>query len=211
MTPTTARSVRAFAMNILKALANIAVILVFGLFAIASYRKFAETGSLESIGLMAVNTLFVCMYVLRRDAKSISTAPGEWLLAFAGTMLPMLMRPIEASGLTVVGNAVQMLGMWLIVAAVLSLQRSFGIVPANRGIRHGGLYRIIRHPLYAAELLTLLGFVLTSPSARNVLVWVVLCGLQFLRARAEENFLSADAMYRAYSDRVRYRLIPGLI
>jgi protein-S-isoprenylcysteine O-methyltransferase Ste14 len=211
MTPSTASSIRAFGLNVLKASANIAVILAFGLLAIASYREFAETGSLKSIGLVAVNTLFVCMYVLRREAKSISTTPGQWFLAFGGTIVPMLMRPSEAGELTVIGHAVQMLGMCLIVAALLSLQRSFGIVPANRGIQDGGLYRFMRHPLYAAELLTLLGFVLTSPSARNVLVWVVLCGLQFLRARAEENFLCADPAYRAYRDRVRYRLVPGLI
>jgi protein-S-isoprenylcysteine O-methyltransferase Ste14 len=77
------------------------------------------------------------------------------------------------------------------------LRRSFGIVPANRGIREGGLYRFVRHPLYSAELLSVLGVVIVYPSARNVALWTIACCLQWLRACAEERFLSQDATYRA--------------
>lgn len=198
-------------MSALRVLANVIVVLGFALFGAASYSQFMLTGSIKSLGLLVVNALFVILYVARRDAKAISTAPVLWLLAFAGTTVPLLMRPAGAAALATIGNSVQIVGICLIVAALFSLRRSFGIVPANRGIRDGGLYRIVRHPLYAAELLMLLGFVLASPSARNALLWVAGCGLQFLRALAEEKFLSADAAYRAYSDRVRYRLVPGLI
>jgi hypothetical protein len=38
----------------------------------------------------------------------------------------------------------------LVLAATLRLGRSFGIVATNRGIQTGGLYRIVRHPIYAA-------------------------------------------------------------
>jgi len=34
---------------------------------------------------------------------------------------------------------------------------------------------------------------------------------QWVRARAEEQLLGADPGYAAYRQRVRYRLIPGLI
>jgi protein-S-isoprenylcysteine O-methyltransferase Ste14 len=211
MTPSTASSIRAIAMSALKILANVTVILGFGLLTAAFYRQFVATGSINSLGLLVVNALFVIMYAARREATEMSTAPELWLLAFAGTMLPMLLRPTQGHGLVVIGNTVQMLGICLIVAALLSLRRSFGVVPANRGVRNGGLYRIVRHPLYAAELLTVLGVVLANPSVWNALIWGAACALQFARARAEENFLSADGEYRAYRDRVRYRLIPGLI
>jgi protein-S-isoprenylcysteine O-methyltransferase Ste14 len=201
----------ALAISVLKACANALVILGFGLLAIASYQKFLENDSLNSIGLVIVNGLFVCMYVTRRDARTISIAPGSWVLALAGTTLPLLMRPTAPTELAAIGNTLQMFGICLVIAAVVSLRRSFGIVPANRGIRDGGLYRIIRHPLYAAELLALLGFVMANPTVWNALLWMVECALQLFRARAEEKFLSADPTYRAYSDRVRYRLVPGLI
>jgi protein-S-isoprenylcysteine O-methyltransferase Ste14 len=207
----TGPSKRVIATSALRILANAIVVLAFGLLCVASYRQFTQTGSINSLGLLCVNGLFVIMYVTRRDAKTTSTVLATWLLAFAGTTLPLLMRPTAPTELSTIGNTVQLLGICLIVAALLSLERSFGVVPANRGIRDGGLYRLVRHPLYAAELLALFGVLIANPSVTNALVWVGDCALQCLRARAEERFLSADATYRAYRDRVRYRLIPGLI
>jgi protein-S-isoprenylcysteine O-methyltransferase Ste14 len=59
--------------------------------------------------------------------------------------------------------------------------------------------------------MAVLGAVLVYPTTRNVLLWITLCGVQFARARAEEEFLSSDPVYRAYRARVRYRLIPGVL
>jgi protein-S-isoprenylcysteine O-methyltransferase Ste14 len=202
---------RAIVTSALRIVANVTVVLALGLLGAASYRQFTLTGSINSLGLLVLNVLFVIMYVTRRDAKTISTAPASWLLAFTGTTLPLLMRPTAPSELAAFGNTVQMFGICLIVVALFSLKRSFGVVPANRGIREGGLYRIVRHPLYAAELLALFGVLIANASVLNALLWTVQCILQCLRARAEEKFLSADTTYRAYRDRVRYRLIPGLI
>jgi protein-S-isoprenylcysteine O-methyltransferase Ste14 len=53
--------------------------------------------------------------------------------------------------------------------------------------------------------------VLVNPSLANWAIWLCECGLQFARARAEEEFLSVDPVYRAYRERVRYRLIPGVL
>lgn len=134
-----------------------------------------------------------------------------WLLAVAGTACPLLLRPSDAAGFMVVGSVIQIMGIVLIACGLSSLRRSFAVVPGNRGIRDGGLYRIVRHPLYFSELVALLGAVLVNPSAANWTIWLCECGLQYARARAEENFLSSDPAYRAYRERVRYRLIPGLI
>jgi protein-S-isoprenylcysteine O-methyltransferase Ste14 len=110
-----------------------------------------------------------------------------------------------------VGNAIQVVGMLSVIAALLSLRRSFGIVPANRGIRTQGLYNVVRHPLYASELLTFGGFVIVSPSLWNVSVWLCDFALQIARAYAEERLLSEDPSYLQYRSRVKYRLIPLII
>jgi protein-S-isoprenylcysteine O-methyltransferase Ste14 len=94
---------------------------------------------------------------------------------------------------------------------MLSLRRSFGIVPAHRGIRTGGLYNVVRHPLYASELVWFLGFTIDNPSGWNIGLWLCDCVLQFSRACAEERFLSVDPTYSQYRTRVRYRLIPLVI
>ena len=91
------------------------------------------------------------------------------------------------------------------------LRRSFGIVPAHRGIRTTGMYRFVRHPLYAAELLTLAGVALANPSVRNTLLWIVELAVQLGRTSTEEAFLGTDPDYANYVARVRYRLLPGIL
>ena len=52
-----------------------------------------------------------------------------------------------------------------------------GIVAAHRGIKTGGLYRAVRHPIYAAYLLAFGGFVLAHPSGYNTLVLLIWAGI----------------------------------
>ena len=199
------------AVNVLKAAVNILFVVLCALMAISSFRHFVASGELKSFSVLAVNTLFVTLFLARRPAKTETTSLSLWLLAIAGTGAGTLMRPSEATGAGEVGIAVQIIGLVLLAAALLSLRRSFALVPANRGIRQGGLYRIVRHPIYLAELTMFLGIVLANPIALNAAVWLCMCLLQFARACAEERFLAADPVYRAYLAKVRYRLVPGIV
>jgi protein-S-isoprenylcysteine O-methyltransferase Ste14 len=195
----------------LRIIANVVVVLAYGLLAYACYHNYHDTGSINAFGMLVVNAVFIAMYIARRDATSISSSPSLWLLAFAATCLPLLVRPTAPAPSTAVGNLVQLAGAGAIVASLLSLRRSFGIVPAHRGIRTQGLYNLVRHPLYASELLWMIGFVIANPSVWNIGLWLGDCVLQFTRACAEERFLSADPVYAQYRARVRYRLIPLVI
>jgi protein-S-isoprenylcysteine O-methyltransferase Ste14 len=198
----------AIASSALKILANAVVVVALVLLAYTCFQKFDQSGSLNWLGLLIVNLLMVTMYVARRDATAICASARLWVLAFAGTCLPLAMRPTETIGFGAFGTAVQLAGMGGIIASMLSLRRSFGIVPANRGIRTRGLYKFVRHPLYASELLVLLGIALVNPSAWNFGLFIGDCVLQFLRATAEERFLSKDPVYSEYRARVRYQLVP---
>lgn len=187
------------------------LILVGGLFTllfISCLKAFIATGELNRLGLAVVNAVFVCLYVSRKDAGAISKEPLTWAISLGGTLLPLLMRTNTDDGFVPLGEIVQLAGICVIVPAVLSLWRSFGIVPANRGIRQNGLYRFVRHPLYAGEIIFLTGVVIAHPSLANILVWALDCVLQLWRARLEEKFLSADPVYRSYCERTRYRLVP---
>lgn len=195
----------------IKILANVVVVVGLGLLAWASYLKYHNTGSINWIGLLIVNSIMVAMYVAKRDATSITQSPFLWLLAFAGTCLPLILRSTAPSIPFSIGTIVQLVGIVAIVASLLSLRRSFGIVPAHRGIRTGGLYNFVRHPLYASELVWFLGFAIDNPSGWNIGLWLCECALQFSRACAEERFLSVDPVYSQYRTRVKYRLIPLVI
>src|SRR5207253_2548241 len=80
------------------------------------------------------------------------------------------------------GAALQVVGASAVAVVALFLGRSFGLVPANRGLKLEGPYRLVRHPMYGAHLLGYLGYVLTYPSAANVLI--VVSTLLALIARA---------------------------
>ena len=197
--------------RITQAALNILLITLFLLLAVVSYRHFAASRSVCSFSILAVNALFLGLFLSRRPAESETPRLSLWLLSVTGTALPLLLRPTDGAGFVGLGVVVQITGVFMVAAGLLSLRRSFAVVPGNRGIRDGGLYRVVRHPIYISELIALLGAVLVSPTLTNWSIWLCECGLQFARARAEEDFLAADPVYRAYRERVPYRLLPGLL
>ncbi len=194
-------------MSVLRALGTVLVAGIFTLLLVACVREFMQTRAPDALGVVIVNALFVFLYVTRSDPKAVSVSPMEWGLSFAGTTLPLLMRP-SPGGFESIGLALQIVGLIVITVALISLSRSFGVVPANRGVRKNGLYRVVRHPLYAGEIIFIAGFVLLNPSLGNIVLSVGCCALQICRARVEERFLGTDPEYRSYCEGTRYRLLP---
>lgn len=192
-------------------LAYVSALLFFSALAFSSYQNYLATRSGLAFGLVVVNGLFLVLFLIRRKAEAMTDSPLAWGLGFACTLLPMLLRPDDGnfSGrLAAFGNQLQLIGAGFIVAALLSLRRSFGVVAAHRGIRTGGLYRWVRHPLYASELLFLLGFTFAHASFWNAILWFLITGFQASRACLEERLLAYDPAYRAYRERCPYRFLP---
>lgn len=197
--------------GILQAALNILLIVLFVLLAVVSYRHFMASRSIRSLSILVVNALILTLFLSRSPAQSETPRLSLWLLGLTGTALPMLLRPSDGAGFLHVGAAIQVTGIVMVAAGLLSLRRSFAVVAGNRGIRDGGMYRIVRHPIYVSELVALLGAVVISPTVTNWVLWGCECVLQYARARAEEDFLSSDPVYRAYHARVCYGFIPGLL
>lgn len=155
--------------------------------------------------------LVVLFMLIRRSSQLVSTRPLDWMLAMGGTLAPLMVAP-HPHPLTplAVGAMIMLAGLICGLWAKVSLQRSFGIAPANRGIIAAGPYRIVRHPMYAGYILVYIGFLLDNPSLRNLAVYLIAIGLQIARIVAEERVLSQDPDYQAMMGRVRYRLVPGL-
>jgi protein-S-isoprenylcysteine O-methyltransferase Ste14 len=163
--------------------------------------------------LVLISETSVALFaVIRRPSQNLSMRLGDWLLAITATAAPLLIQPgydlvpaLAPLGvvLMLAGNVVQLL-------AKLSLRRSFGVAPANRGVKQDGLYRLVRHPMYAGYLLVHLGVMVLMPSLFNLMLYAIAWWAQILRLLAEEALLSQDAAYRDFSAKVRYRLLPGL-
>ena len=96
------------------------------------------------------------------------------------------------------------------LAGKVALGRSFGLMPANRGIVSSGIYRVVRHPIYAGYLVTHAAFLAAHPAPLNLLLLVVSDVCLLVRAAFEERTLTLDPAYRSYMGEVRWRVVPGL-
>jgi protein-S-isoprenylcysteine O-methyltransferase Ste14 len=169
-----------------------------------------ERGDPFGLILLFSESAVLVITVFRRPTSNITTRPLDWILGFAGTTAALLVMPVEATPLVSPFFVAFLMvgGAGLQITSKLYLRRSFGIVAANRGIKVDGPYRLIRHPMYAGYILTQLGFLIYTPTARNLAVYSLCWALQIGRMIVEERLLLQDEAYRALVARVPYRLIP---
>jgi protein-S-isoprenylcysteine O-methyltransferase Ste14 len=72
-----------------------------------------------------------------------------------------------------------------------------------------GVYGIVRHPMYLGASLVFVGASLLLGSVCGLLLGLAMVGLLVVRIFGEEKLLTRDLEgYRAYREKVRYRLIP---
>lgn len=202
---------RGMRVNVLSVLGRAIPASFFTFACVLFWRSFQQTGRLTSLFWMASEGMVVILLVFRRESKTVSRSVSDWVVALGGSFAVLLVRPVEQALVPdAVGFALQLLGTAFEVCGKAALGRSFGIVPANRGVIVRGPYRIVRHPIYLGYLVTHVGFLLSNCSARNVATYAVAYFFQILRILSEERFLGGDENYRTYRERVRYRLIPGI-
>jgi protein-S-isoprenylcysteine O-methyltransferase Ste14/uncharacterized membrane protein (UPF0127 family) len=172
-----------------------------------------ERVSILSAGVLIHNSVLFILFLLRRPSRNTSWRASDWLIALATLACAMALRPVEQAwqGGIPWPLILQLAGIAGILVSLFSLGRSFGIIPANRQVQVHGAYRLVRHPLYASELLFYAGFLLGNPSAPNIiLAGFILIG-QIYRSLAEETLLMKDPAYKAYAQVVRSRFIPYIV
>jgi protein-S-isoprenylcysteine O-methyltransferase Ste14 len=161
--------------------------------------------------LLPSEGIVLVFMLIRRRSKVLTHDPRAWLLAIVATCVPLLVSPTSQSLIpTTIGASLLLTGLFFQIYAKLTLGRSFGCVAANRGLKLGGPYLVVRHPMYAGYLLSHIAFLAMNPSWWNASVYVLCYAIQIPRILTEERLLSEDAEYCEYEARVRYRLIPGV-
>ena len=192
------------------AITNGAVASLFLLFAAVHVRHARVTGQwLTTLPIVAQELLLVLLFLTRRPSTATSDRAFDWAVGIVGTFSPFLLRPaLQPGALAWLGGPLQALGVALSVVALVFLGRSIGVVAANRGVKTAGLYRVVRHPMYAAHLTGCLGYILAHPTAWNGVVVLVLAVALNARAVVEERLLARDPVYRSYLESTRWRLLP---
>lgn len=154
-------------------------------------------------------SIIVFLFIFRTKPQTLSVNMYDWFIAIVGTFAPLFFRPAEW-GLLPIANTLIITGAIIQMMSVLSLNRSFAIIAANRKIKTAWMYRFVRHPIYASYCLTFLGYLLTNTTIANGVVYGVSMLFLYLRIVSEEKHLSLDPLYREYKLKVRYKLFPIL-
>jgi protein-S-isoprenylcysteine O-methyltransferase Ste14 len=179
-------------------------------------------------------SIAITLYLVRRDPALLARRMrgGPWAekepvqqvimvlasAAFIGlTVLPAL---DERFGWSHMPAAVVIAGDVLVAVGWLGIYRVFRensftsatieLAPGQRVISTGP-YAIVRHPMYSAALVMLLGAPIALGSWWGLIALAVISPALTWRIFDEEKFLTANlAGYAAYKQKVRYRLIPHL-
>lgn len=188
------------------------VIVLFSLLSINLLNDFRQTGHITGLLLLASESLVVVLTLIRRRTAIVDRSAAGVVTTVLSLAGPPLLRTVADPGLVadIATAAASAIGLTLVVVGKLTLGRSFGIAPANRGVVIGGPYGLVRHPIYAGYLLTHVAFFAAHPTPWNAAVIVVADGALIVRALIEERVLSRDEQYRSYCQRVGWHLVPGV-
>ena len=158
---------------------------------------------------------FYMLLALLIVTRPPATAQADGLLpriaAFVGTYLPWTITffgKSEQALPNLASTACVLVGMIMMLVTVRHLGRSFSLVPQARSVVQTGPYRFIKHPLYLAEEIAILGVVLQYLTPATVIIFVLHLGVQVCRILYEEDLLRRNcAEYSSY-EASRWRLIP---
>jgi len=193
---------------------NLFLIICLGRYAYdqAAQAWMADRFDFVEIAFAAHNVVMLTIILVRKQHQALSQNifhQGIALAAFfSGIFFIRSSNPYSL--LIHISQGITFVSICLGIAAFFSLGRSFGILIAIRKVKTGGLYGIIRHPMYFTDILWRVGFVIKNPCTVNFTIFVLSSACYVYRAILEEKFLSQYPEYSHYMEQVKYRFLPGI-
>jgi protein-S-isoprenylcysteine O-methyltransferase Ste14 len=135
-----------------------------------------------------------------------------WLKPYVDTVMPEAVHLVFGQPLlTWLCLAVMMVAAAVSTLGFVSLGRSWGIIPANRGIKTGGLYRIVRHPIYSSYIFLDVAYILVAFTWVNLVILFGAVLSLYMRTIYEERVLVKDPEYASYAQKTRWKLVPFVV
>ncbi|MBP1887578.1 methyltransferase family protein [Sinorhizobium mexicanum] len=162
--------------------------------------------SSRSLGLLFL-CLVIGLTVIRLPPRQSAEGIEPRLSALAGTfgltVLVVLPRGTIGPGALIASTVLILIGTALSIYCLFWLGRSFSAMATARKLVTTGPYAIVRHPLYAAEAIGAVGFLIANWSLAALLVGVVHFAFQFRRMFNEERVLQRTfPEYASYASSV---------
>jgi protein-S-isoprenylcysteine O-methyltransferase Ste14 len=151
------------------------------------------------------------LIITRPPAKAQADGLLPGIAAFVGTYLPWTITffgKTDQALPNLVSTACVLIGMIMVLVTIRHLGRSFSVVPQARSVVQTGPYRWIKHPLYLAEEIAILGVVLQDLTPLTVIVLVLHIGVQVCRILYEEDLLRRNCPEYSSYEASRWRFIP---
>jgi protein-S-isoprenylcysteine O-methyltransferase Ste14 len=193
-------------------MARLTVTTLFVMLSINLLGDFVHTHRLTGLLLLVSEALVAVLTLVRRRTRIVDRSVAATVVTTISVIGPALLR--SADGVGVLPDPLTALlsvaGLIAVIAGKITLGRSFGIAPANRGVVVAGPYALVRHPIYAGYLLSHVAFAIAYPTPWNIGVLLATDVALVLRALCEERVLAADRSYQIYCRRVLWHLVPGV-
>ena len=166
---------------------------------------------LSSFCLAVFYVLLALLIITRPPAKAHANGLLPRIAAFVGTYMPWTIAffgETDKALPNLASTACVLTGMVMMLVTIRHLGRSFSLVPQARNVVQTGPYRWIKHPLYLAEEIALLGVVLRSLTPLTVILLVLHIGVQICRIHYEEDLLRRNCPEYSSYEASRWRVIP---
>jgi len=143
-------------------------------------------------------------------ARGLEPRISAFVGAFLVYAIPFFPRRELSVGAELVATVLVLVGTAAGIVTLMRLGRSFSMMAEARRLVTSGPYRFVRHPLYLAEELAIIGLSMQFFSAATAFVLAVQIAFQLRRMHNEEAVLEETfPEYSAYRRRTA-RLLPGI-
>jgi protein-S-isoprenylcysteine O-methyltransferase Ste14 len=166
------------------------------------------------LSTIAFLLLMAAAVILRTRPSGKASGLEPRVSALVGTFLmySIALFPRRELSLSqeMISTALTLIGSVGAIVALSQLGRSFSLMAETRQLVTSGPYRFVRHPLYLAEEIAVVGVVMQFASVWTALLLVVHIAVQLRRMRNEELLLAASFPEYVVYQQTTARLIPGI-